>query len=307
MLCVPVVCVADEPKTEVRPIEGRCVVVPVRRVTITSSVPGQVAEVLVSPGQRVKRGEILFRLERISQEIDVKKAEIAMRAAKVRFDQLRGGARDEMLKIARAEVAASEATLKQVEITLERLRKLRGMGTASAEEVAQAEAGVRVAQAQLVKQKAVLAAAEKTDETETARLAVDAAEMELERTRAALQSRTVLAPFDGTVLNVGVEIGSFTNPGMVGLASSSGLCDLADISAPLVDVTLPESAFAHVAVGTKCEANLIAAGKKVQGTIERISPVIDSIRNTFTVRVRLATMEVLPLGASGLVRFATKQ
>ena len=65
---VSVAC-ADEPKPEAIPIEGRGGVVPVKRVTITSAVPGQVAEVLVQPGQRVKRGEVLFRLERISQEL----------------------------------------------------------------------------------------------------------------------------------------------------------------------------------------------------------------------------------------------
>ena len=35
--------------------------------------------------------------------------------------------------------------------------------------------------------------------------------------------------------------------------------------------------------------------------VERISPVIDPIRNTFTVRVKLATTEILPIGASALL------
>src|SRR5437879_4373686 len=90
-LSVAVFCFADEPKPDERPIEGRGVVVPLKRVTITSAVPGQVADVHVQAGQRVKRGEILFRLERMTQEIDIRKAEIAYKAAKVRFDQLKAG------------------------------------------------------------------------------------------------------------------------------------------------------------------------------------------------------------------------
>ncbi len=297
---------ADDPKTE--GLEGRGVVVPVKRVTITSAVAGQVSDVLVQTGQQVKRGSVLVRLESVSQELDIKKAELQLRTARVRLDQLRDGTREDGLKIARAEVALAEATLKQAEGTLERLRKLRASGAVSAEEVTQGEGAVRTAQAQVERQRAAFRAAEKKDETESARIGVEAAHVELERAKAALDSRTVRAPFDGIILDVGAEVGSFTNPAAIGLANASSLCELADLSAALVEVVLPESAFGQVALGTKCEAILtVVRGKKLQGVVTRISPAIDPARNTFTVRVKLTTTEPLPMGASAQVRFATKQ
>jgi multidrug resistance efflux pump len=305
------VCVAcaEEPKPDDIAIEGRGVVVPLRRVTITSAAPGQVAEVLVQLGQRVKRGEALFRLERTGQELDVKKAEIALRTAKVRLEQSRGGTRQEALKIIRAEVASAEANLTQARVIFDRVRKLLDTNLAPRRDLDQAEAGVRVAEAQLEKQRAVLVAAEKEkgEEAESVRLAVESAAIDYSRKKFALDARTVYAPFDGTILHVGVETGSFTNPAMIGLAQTSSLCELADISVPLVEVTLPESAFGQVAIGTKCEASLSVLRKKLPGTVERISPAIDPVRNSFTVRVKLATTETLPIGASALVRFTPKQ
>ncbi len=243
LLCT--ISLGDEPKAEA--LEGRGVVVPVKRVTIASTVPGQVVEVHVQPGQQVKRGEVLVRLEGMRQESEVKRAELQFQGARARLDHL-----------------------KIVE---------KGNTTDAA----------RIA-------------------TEIARIAVETAQVERDRARLELDSRAVRAPFEGMILQVNGEVGSFTDPANLGLASASSLCELADLSAPLVEVTLPESAFGQVTPGMKCEATLtVLRGKKLQGIVERVGPTIDPLRSNFTVRVRLTAKEVLPIGASAQVRFALKQ
>src|SRR5205823_13764567 len=136
------------------------------------------------------------------------------------------------LNQAKAEVAAAEAAFKFAEFNFERLRKLRTTGAASAEEFSRAEAALRSGQAQFEKQRAALKVAERSivDDLAVARLAIDAAQVEVEGARLALQAREVITPFEGTMLRVSAEAGGFTNPAALGLANAASLGELADLS-----------------------------------------------------------------------------
>jgi HlyD family secretion protein len=259
----------------------------------------------------VKKGQVLFRLDSTVQELDVQRAEIRLKLAKAKLDQLQGGAREEQRKMAQAEVAIAEAGLKNAEAQFERLKRLLASAAVSKEELLRGESEVRSAMAQLEKQRAALKAVEKgapEEEVTAARLAVDAAQVEVKRARAALDATLILAPFEGMVLRVGVEAGSFTNPAAVGLASASSLCELVDVSALLVEVTLPQEAFGMVKAGAPCEVIVPSRQQKaLEGKVDRIIPVIDPVRSSFTVRVKLAGKEELPIGATVGVRFAPQK
>ena len=168
-------------------------------------------------------------------------------------------------------------------------------------------------QAHVEKLQAVLRAAEKgrADDLEAAKfakLAIDAAETEVEGGRLALEAKEIRAPFDGTMLRVSAEAGVFTNPAAIGLANAASLGELADLSAPVLEVTLSQELHSRVARGMVCEVQLaLLRGKTLKGTVERISPAIDPLRSTFTVRVRLTATETIPPGASALVRFPARQ
>jgi multidrug resistance efflux pump len=214
---------ADEPKPE--GIQGRGVVVPARRVTLSSAVAGRIEQILIEEGKLVKKGEVLFRLERTVQELEVQRAEIHLQVAENKND----------------------------------------------------------------------------------RLAIDAARVEVKRAQAGVEAAIVRAPFDGMVHRIGVEVGSYTNPAAVGLASSAGLCELIDVAASFIEVTLPQEVFGLLRAGTPCEVIIPARQKGLEGKVERIIPVIDPARATFTVRVKLGGMESLPIGATVGVRFAPQK
>ncbi len=298
---------ADDPKPETMDVRG--VVVPARSVTITSATPGRVVSVHVEEGQAVKQGDVLVRLESIRQELDVKQAEVRIEMAKVRLDQLKNGTRAENRAAAKAEVVAAEAHVGQAQAQLARLRRLKENGAVSVEEVAAAEAALLQARALLDKQKAVLQALEagaSRDELRLAELEVRATQLARERALVALDACTIRAPFAGTIIRLRVQPGDFTNPGMVGLASSAGLCELADLSEPRVEAAVPEKLFSQVKPGMACEVGIDAyPGKAFKATVERVAPLIDTAKNTVKVRVRLAETKVtIPPGATATVKFA---
>ena len=87
---------------------------PVRRVELSFDLPGQVAEVRVSIGDRVTAGQPLVWLDARQLELQVEKAEAALMLARAQAEQLRAGPRTEELSIARDNLRAAEAQLAAV-------------------------------------------------------------------------------------------------------------------------------------------------------------------------------------------------
>src|SRR5215510_1871278 len=115
------------PKPPPPPLEFTGRLTTVERVSVSSSVAGQVVELLVKEGQQVKKGEILARLDATRQTADWRLAEARLAAAQARLAELRAIPRAEEKALARAELADAEAAMKLAEAELARLRRLRMM------------------------------------------------------------------------------------------------------------------------------------------------------------------------------------
>lgn len=118
-------------------------VLPAAEVVLSFEVGGRVAQVLVTAGQRVQRGEALARLDTTDLMLQVRGAEAALAAAQARLDQLTGGAREEEITIAQAQLEAAEAALAQAIAQREQAE-----AGATDAEIAAAEAQVASAMAQ---------------------------------------------------------------------------------------------------------------------------------------------------------------
>src|SRR5262249_22974057 len=129
-----------------------------------------------------------------------------------------------------------------------------------------AEAKVKVAEARV--------RAARGDEQAVARAELDVAHAQLELAALALERHIVVAPFDGVVVRLDAQPGTYTNPKMFGLASSAGLCELADLSAVYVDVFISEDQVGRVRVGQSCEVWLDSDFRQMHpGKVNRIGRV----------------------------------
>ena len=84
-------------------------------VKLMSRAEGQVREVLVLEGSRVKKGQILSRLDSTIKRIDLRLAESELAAARANLQRLKAGSRPEEIAAAAAAVAQAEATRKRSE------------------------------------------------------------------------------------------------------------------------------------------------------------------------------------------------
>jgi HlyD family secretion protein len=81
---------------------------PQARVDLAFESPGEVAEVLVDVGDRVKAGDVLARLDTAQLALQAEQAQAALALAEAQLQQLREGARQQ-------EIAAAEANLRAIQ------------------------------------------------------------------------------------------------------------------------------------------------------------------------------------------------
>lgn len=89
------------------------ILVPAAWATASSTVDGQVTEILVREGDLVAPGDVLLRLDDRDATAAVRQAEAALQQVRAELDMLEAGPRDEDLAVAAAQVEAARAALTQ--------------------------------------------------------------------------------------------------------------------------------------------------------------------------------------------------
>jgi HlyD family secretion protein len=186
----------------------------------------------------------------LPQALALQGATIDYQAAKASLDAARQGPAPAALKAAQARLAAAQARLEQLK------------AGPSADELALAELQVEKARADL----AQLAAGPGAADLRQAEAAVQLAELSLSRAQGSLEVTTLVAPFDGTVLEVNAGPGEM-------IAATTGLIRLADGSRLEVEATVIEEDLPLVQSGQKVQLFFDAQPEaQVQGYVARIVP-----------------------------------
>jgi HlyD family secretion protein len=124
-------------------------------------------------------------------------------------------------------------------------------------QVAQAEYALQKAQAEL----AEIQAGPDPKDIEVAQAQVVAAQADLEEAQAALEAATMVAPFDGTVIDVGAEVGDLIFSNLV-------VVTLADLSHLEVKALVDEMDISQVEIGQEAEITFDAlSGKRFSGRV----------------------------------------
>jgi HlyD family secretion protein len=227
-----------------------------------------VKKLLVKEGDRVKKGQLLARLD------DAEASSLAARAlAQVRASQAdtsamqSGGNREEVLTL-ESQLVKVRAGRDTAQRNIEALRRLQQSGAASPGEVKQAEDQLASAEAdlKLVEQKQ----RDRYSPPEIAR--VEAQKTEAQSAYAAaenvLQQLNIRAPFDGVVYSLPVHQGSYVSPGDLVLQE-------ADLSKVLVRAYVDEPDVGRLSPGQKIELTWDAVpGRTWQGSVSSVPSTV---------------------------------
>lgn len=260
------------------PFEGGGFVRARSTAVIASRTMAPITEVLVRPGDRVRRGAPLVRLD--AREINAAgaRASAALDAARQSADA------------AAADTRAADAGLHITRLTHDRIAALHEKGSATSQELDQATASLNAAEAQVGGSSARAAAA--TAAREEAQAAVQGAQV--------ASSYTVLnAPFDGMVTERSVDPGTMATPG-------APLLTLEDATAFRLEVRLDEARAAQVAVGQKADVSLSeTTAPSAVWSPARIVEIarLDAASHGFVVKIELPDGVHVRSGQFGRARF----
>jgi len=214
-------------------------------VSIAPSISGRVAEVTVKEGDRVKAGQLLLRLASGTLENKVDQARAELAGAKARLATLLSGTRAEEIAVAKAQVRVLEVELARRQTDLQRAMRLARINAIPREELDNAQANVQETQAKLAvsrEQVRLLQAGTRAEEIEQARADVRLAEAKLEGTLADLEDARVISPIDGVVARRRVDPGEW-------IEDAQGVFQIVDINTTWVVANVEEGDIASVKEG----------------------------------------------------------
>jgi RND family efflux transporter MFP subunit len=249
-------------------------VVPQTKADVASKGTGRLEWMEVREGSKVKKGEIIARLE--SQDVV---ATMHQAAANV--------------TVAKAALGEAEAEEKDARLRLARAKKLIGKHFVSEQDYDAALARHDKAVAGVESAKAAILAA---------RAAYDAAEVAVEYT-------LIRAPFDGVILSKHADIGDVVAPFSSTTESKGAVVSMADMDTLEVEADVSESNLLKVAIGQPCEVELDAVpDERFRCAVHRIVPTVDRSKATVMVKVRFIDKDrrILP-DMSAKVAFLSRE
>jgi RND family efflux transporter MFP subunit len=238
-------------------------VVAMRIATASSKTVGRVEEVLVEEGMVVKAGQIIARLDSVSQRIQLE----LTRA-----------------KLTRAEAVSLESAgrLREAQLALERTRRMSESDLVSDEVMDNAAIRVDILNAELLRQ--------------TADIRI--VEQEILLQEQIIEDSIIRAPFDGVVVQKNAQPGEIVSPSSSGGFTRTGICTIVDMSSLEIEVNVSESYINRIFVGQRAEATLDAYPDwTLPAAVSAIVPTADRQRATIKVRVKfleLGDPRILP-------------
>lgn len=224
-----------------------------RMATVSAQITGTLTEVLIDEGFRVRKGQVLARLDDKGLKAALTAAEAQASAVEANLGQLRGQL---------AQALADER----------RQAELSALGMTTRQSHEQAGTAVQSAEAQL----------------EAAQRQIEAAQAQVRQARVNFDYATVRAPFDGVVTARSAQVGEIISPLSAGGGfTRTGVGTIVDMDSLEVNVDVNEAYIAQVKSDMPCEAVLDAYPDwKIPAHVVAVIPSAD--RGKATVKVRVA-------------------
>ena len=283
-------------------------------VHIASNVSGRLLELKVEENAKVKKGELLFRLDPETYELAAEQAQANLQIAVDALDTRRRTVTSEMLN---AKIAADQQkrAMTNYALTLrttERLKPLAGKAYVPAQEFDRAQTTQRDAETSLEQAKSQRAAAETNIGNDKGALAaVRAAEAALAIAQKALRDTEVYAPQEGRIVGLSIREGEM-------IAPSQSLFTLISTEAWHAVANFRESDLPSIKEGDCATVyTMIDRSRPIRGTVDgigwgvmdtdrinipRSAPWVEKSLNWVRVAQRFPVRIILDAAPEGLMR-----
>jgi RND family efflux transporter MFP subunit len=237
-------------------------VVPQRKAAVAAKVTGRIIALYVEEGSRVKKDQIIARLEAddVAAQRDQSKAN---------------------LEVSRQNLEQAKAELADAKASFEREKSLLTQEFTT-------RAAFEAAEARSKKAMAAVSAAEAS---------IRASNAALRGASVALDYTMMRAPFDAIVLTKNADIGDIVTPIGAAANAKAAVVTIADMDSLQVEADVSESNLKQIKAGQPCEIQLDAIpDTRFKGVIHMIVPTADRTKATVMVKVKFLNIDarILP-------------
>jgi membrane fusion protein (multidrug efflux system) len=230
-------------------------------VSVSPDVTGRIVEVNVRENQRVKKGDMLFRIDPVPFQIALDQADAALATARVQVNTLSTdtGSAQADIQSANADIQLAQATYDRQAALMKRGFTTRASFDAAAHEVSAANARLATAQASAAKARNQIGSGTGASGTPAA---IQAAIATREKAALELARTIVYAPDDGIVSQTGrLQVGTI-------MPSGVPLLSLVRNGGAWVEANYKETDLNHMVVGQCATIKLDAyPGLKIRGHV----------------------------------------
>lgn len=229
-------------------------VVAQRKAAVASKTTGRLIELMVEEGSKVKKGQIIAKLE--DEDLTAAKAQA-----------------EANLKTSEANLRVSKIDLQDAEQNLNRSKRLIISSSIPQFQYDDAEIKYRKAKASV----------------EAAEAGVKAYIAAIKSAEVALDYTFIKAPFDAVVLTKNADVGDIVTP--IGAASEAkaAVVSIADTDSFQAEADVSENNISMVKLGQPCEIVLDAIpGVRMKGKVHMIVPTVDRSKASIMVKVAFA-------------------
>ncbi len=261
------------------------------KIQVGSKVAGRVAWIGVEKGDRIRRDQLVVRLEDREYRAQLDQAQSAYDAARARLAELERGSRPEEIERAKADVERAQAELRTDELQLRRIEGLVKEGVASAQALDEAKGrydSARANLAALTKTYELIRQGPRQEQIDNARSETGRAKAAMDYAKTILDATEIRAPRDGTILERNVEQGEMVTTSFVGdRGAKSFVVTLADLHDIQVELDINQNDFNRIRPNQSCTVLTDAFPDRVYNCrVDEIAPEANRQKATVQVKVK---------------------
>ena len=223
-----------------------------RKAAVASKVTGRLVALMVEEGSRVKKDQVIARME--SADVTAAKNQTAanLNTVKASLEQAKAERDNALQENDRYKKLVADGFVSQSDYGTVNTRYKRALE------------GVKAAEA-----------------------AVHGAEAALQGAMVGLDYTSIRAPFDGVVLTKNADIGDIVTPLGAAATAKAAVVTIADMKSLQVEVDVSETSISSIRVGQPCDIQLDAlSDMRFRGEVYAIVPTVDRAKATVLVKVR---------------------
>ena len=223
-----------------------------RKAAVASKVTGRLVSLMVEEGSRVRKGQVIARLENEDVTASRNQVEANLNSSRAALEQAKVERDDALREYTRFKRLVAGGYIAQSQFDTSDARYRRAIAAVAAAEAAR-----------------------------------NAGSAALQGAGVAIEYTLIRAPFDAVVLTKNADIGDIVTPIGAAANAKAAVVTIADMNSLEVEVDVSETNIASIKVGQPCDIQLDALPNiRFQGEVHAVVPTVDRSKATVLVKVR---------------------